>query len=401
MSGLRIARAIAITLAVLAVIAATAWTLAARAIEGRIQQALGPEGRFESMSLGLGHLEITGVHMPAIEGWPAPVTMTARRVVIVPELRTLITGQARVASVTIEGGYFPVVRAGDGRLRVTPRLEGSHRAAIALTAPGPRDRPSPAAGTVPAAPAAGSPATASPDTVSPDTASVGRVTLRDGTVELFDTSVGKPAHVVRIEQVEASITDLRPPALATRSALRLEGVVKAAAGRGAAADGRISVDGSLVIGRGEGRLRTTLRGVDLVALAPYLRRSLDLRVGGGALDLDLDATVEARRLHAPGRLAVSGLKLLPTGRGGLGDLSRDAAVALLEDRAGRIELDFVIDGRLDDPRFSLSEDIASRAAATIASRVGGGLGELLRGLGGAGGTAGDRAIDVIRGLLGR
>ena len=385
MSGLRAARGVALALALVAVLAATAWTLAARAIESRIQLALGPEGRFESRSLGLGHIEITGLHMPGIEGWPAPVTLTARRIVVVPELRTLLSGQARVASVRIEGGYFAVLRSGDGRLRVTPRLDGNHRAAIALTAPAPGRRGADA----PSGAASGVPGPA-------ETASVGRVTLHDGTIELFDTTVRSPAHVVRIEQVEASITDLRAPALTATSALRLTGIVKGEPARGR--DGRIALDGTLVIGRGEARVRTTLRGVDLVALAPYLRRSLDLRVAGGALDLDLDAAVEARRVHAPGRLAVTGLQLAPTGRGGLGDLSRDAAVALLKDRADRIELEFVIDGRLDDPRFSLSDDIAAQAASAIVSKLGSGLGDLLRG---TAGSAGDRALGAIRGLLGR
>jgi hypothetical protein len=383
--GLRAARGVALALALVAVLAATAWTLAARAIESRIQLALGPEGRFESISLGLGHIEITGLHMPGIEGWPAPVTLTARRIVVVPELRTLLSGQARVASVRIEGGYFAVLRSGDGRLRVTPRLDGNHRAAIALTAPAPGRRGADA----PSGVASGVPGPA-------ETASVGRVTLHDGTIELFDTTVRSPAHVVRIEQVEASITDLRPPALTATSALRLTGIVKGEPARGR--DGRIALDGTLVIGRGEARVRTTLRGVDLVALAPYLRRSLDLRVAGGALDLDLDAAVEARRVHAPGRLAVTGLQLAPTGRGGLGDLSRDAAVALLKDRADRIEFEFVIDGRLDDPRFSLSDDIAAQAASAIVSKLGTGLGDLLRGTAAA---AGDRALGAIRGLLGR
>ncbi len=381
--GLRAARVAAIALAVAALLAATAWTLAARTVEDRIRLALGPEGHFESMSLGLGRVEILGVRMPAVEGWPAPVTMTARRVVIVPDLRTLLTGQVRIASVALEGAYFAVVRAGDGRLRVVPRLEGSHRAAIALTAPAP-GKPVPRGPTGPP--------------VHEDTVTVGRFTLRDGTIELFDTAVRKPAHVMRIEGVEATVTDLRQPSLTGRSALRLTGRVKADATRAEVADGRIEIDGTLVIGRGEARVRTTLRGVDVVAFAPYLQRALDLRVSGGVFDLDLDATVDARRLRAPGRLAVTGLKLAPGGTGGLGDLSRGAAIALLEDRARRFELEFAIDGRLDDPRFSLSEDIASRAAAAIAARVGDSLGELLRG---AAAERGARAIDTIRGLLGR
>jgi hypothetical protein len=74
------------------------------------------------------------------------------------------------------------------------------------------------------------------------------------------------------------------------------------------------------------------------------------------------------------------------------------SISLLENRARRIDLDFAIDGRMDDPRFSLSEDIASSVAEAIASRVGEGLGQLLRGAAAGGGR---RSIDAIRGLLGR
>ena len=50
--------------------------------------------------------------------------------------------------------------------------------------------------------------------------------------------------------------------------------------------------------------------------------------------------------------------------------AREAAIAFLEDRASPIELDFVIDGRMDDPRFALSEDIASRAIDALRGLLG-------------------------------
>jgi hypothetical protein len=85
-------------------------------------------------------------------------------------------------------------------------------------------------------------------------------------------------------------------------------------------------------------------------------------------------------------------------RQGLGPESHFESISLLENRARRIELDVAIDGRMDDPRVSLSEDIASSVAAALASRGGEVVGQLLRGAASGGGA---RAIDTIRGRLGR
>jgi hypothetical protein len=150
----------------------------------------------------------------------------------------------------------------------------------------------------------------------------------------------------------------------------------------------------------DSQLRSTLRGIDLVALQPYLLKAADGGVRAGTLDLELASTVERARLRAPGRLSLSGLELAPASGSFLG-LPREAVLALLKNRAGRIELDFVLDGRLDDPRFSLSEDLAVRVAAGLAESLGVGLGDLARGVGGAGQRAIDAATGAIRGLLGR
>jgi hypothetical protein len=50
--------------------------------------------------------------------------------------------------------------------------------------------------------------------------------------------------------------------------------------------------------------------------------------------------------------------------------AREAAIVLLGERTRPIELDFVIDGRPDDPRFSLSEDIASRSIDALRGLLG-------------------------------
>jgi hypothetical protein len=182
-------------------------------------------------------------------------------------------------------------------------------------------------------------------------AAIVAVRTRPGRVEIERLSVAAPGGWPARETLAARRVVVVPelstplglvlPAPDARTRLRLDGKVKAAAGRSPAYDGRVSIEGWPVPSMRDSQLRTTLRDLDLVALQPCL-------------------------LEAAG-----------------------------------LELAFVLGGRLDDPRFSLSEDPAVRVAAGLAERLGVGLGDPARGVGGAGRRVIDAASGALRGLLGR
>jgi hypothetical protein len=406
--------------ALLAALAAVgAYTFAARSIESRILAALGPRAEVGRVSLRPGAVVIEDLVVRAPAGWPTGRTLAARRVVVVPELRTLLSSRLRIARVAIDDAYLSVLRSGDGRVRMLPggaEAAGAREPGGRAGAPGPATPagrpPSPGAAD-PGAPAAGptvgptagerpSPRAAGDatgpgdDPTAGDTTAIARVELRGGTLEFFDAAVRKPPLRLRASALEIDATDLSLPSLARRVGLRVGGSVEGAPGR---PEGRLSLEGWVVPATRDSALRATLRGVDLVVLQPYLLRAAEAGVRAGTLELDLASTVKAQQLRAPGTLAITGLDLA-SGRTFMG-LPREAVLAMLRDSQGAIRLDFVLQGRLDDPRFSLSEDLAVRLAAAIAQSLGIGLGGLARDVGGAGQKAIDAATGALRGLFGR
>jgi hypothetical protein len=101
--------------------------------------------------------------------------------------------------------------------------------------------------------------------------------------------------------------------------------------------------------------------------------------------------VKAKRLHAPGRVTLSGLELA-SGDGLLGTFGgvpRQAVLAAMT-RDGRIEVGFTLEGRIDDPAFSINDNLATKLAGGLAETLGVSLGGVVEGVGG-----------VIKGLLGR
>jgi hypothetical protein len=101
--------------------------------------------------------------------------------------------------------------------------------------------------------------------------------------------------------------------------------------------------------------------------------------------------VKAHKLHAPGRVILTGLELA-SGGGVLSTFAgvpRQAVLAAMQ-RDGRIEVNFTLDGRLDDPAFSINDSLATKLAGGLAEALGVSLSGVVEGV-----------SSVIKGLLGR
>ena len=59
-------------------------------------------------------------------------------------------------------------------------------------------------------------------------------------------------------------------------------------------------------------------------------------------------------------------------------------------RDGRIDVSFTLEGRVDDPAFSINDNLATKLASGLAEALGVSLGGVVEGVG-----------NVLKGLLGR
>jgi hypothetical protein len=65
-------------------------------------------------------------------------------------------------------------------------------------------------------------------------------------------------------------------------------------------------------------------------------------------------------------------------------LPRGAVVNFLKNKNNKIEVDFVLEGDLDDPHFALNEAFVTRVAVATAERLGVSIREVVEGLGSLG-----------------
>jgi hypothetical protein len=357
------ARRWAVALAVLALLVAGALVvsrLAAARLPAAVAAALGPQASGGAIEAGWASIEIRDVVVRA-DGrrWPTGFELRATRIRVTPDWSSLWRAGWHLGRVEVEGGYLSMLRTREGKLVVLPSLlepkPGERRGAVPGSAPAVR---------------------------------IGTLALRDTTVELYDATVpgarGQP-HRLRLTQLQVEAGAIALPALDERIDLKLEARLD-----GPRHDGQLRLAGQLTPASRDAELALRARGVDLIALQPYLLRRGESAVRAGTLDLVLDAKVAGQQLNAPGQLTLHGLELADGG--GLATfagLPRQGVLAVMS-RDGKIELHFTLQGRVDDPKFSINELFAARFAVGLAEKLGLSLSGAVEGVG-----------NLIKGLLGR
>jgi hypothetical protein len=315
-----------------------------RVLKSQVEKALGPESEVAEINIGLGAVEVLGLRIKGSKGWPVADTLRAKRILVEPNLRSLFSDRIHVSAIVVEDAYISALRASNGRMKVVPSLlKGKSDAP---------DEP-------------------------PTKINIGRIELRNAAVELFDATVARPPFKIRLEQLNAAVDNIEIPEMTTRTAIDIKSVMK-----GRHRDGHIQIKGWMVVANQDSAIASRFRDVDLAALQPYLIKAADTGVRTGTLDLDLDATVENKHLHAPGIITLRNLTL--DGGGNFMGYARQAATVVLKDSNDRMTVKFVLEGNLDDPGFSLNENLAMRFGYGLAEAMDVSVEGIAQGVGGLG-----------------
>jgi len=347
---------------ILGVAVVAGYRIGVRLLQGKIVEALGPGSRIAEIKVNWFSIEVLGLSIDGPRGWPAERTLEAERVTIIPDLRSLLTEQIRIASIVVERPYLSVLRS-PGKLIIVPSLTEQE----------------------------GSEAEANRSNASARAVVISTIELKNGSVELFDATVSRPPLKTRLEQIDALIRDVAAPA-AGRTSFDLAAVVK-----GVKRDGRAKVTGWVGPAARDSSSRIVLAAVDMVALQPYLVRKNETQVTRGTLDLNLHSEVRNNNLDGKGKVVIKDLEfaparvLLDTFMG----VPRNAVIGFLKDHNNAIDVDFVLKGDTSHPNFSLNENLSTRIASAMAGQLGVSIKNVAEGLG----TLGRRGVEGAGGVV--
>ncbi|BAN24214.1 DUF748 domain-containing protein [Caballeronia insecticola] len=349
----------------LVVVAIGGWLFVVHQMKERIIETLGPNGSVEEIDVGFGQVTLSRVRLRGPKDWPTGDAMRAERIVMDVDMRSLVGRPIHLRSVSVDNYYLSIVRSADGRVRILPGLKETAREADAK------------------------PGTSTADEHAREEKLIDRVSFERGSMEFFDGSVQNPPYRVLIGDARATVDHLHLPALNERTDLSMAGSIK-----GPSHTGNVTWNGWMIIANKDSQTRVTLRSVDVQTLDPYLLKKAGAKaaVTGGIIDLSIDAAVKNYRIHAPGTLTLNHLQISETGNplDTFLSIPTKAAIAALKDRKDQITLDFVLDGDLRDPKFSLSESLTKKLATGFAKALGvsaegvaRGAGDTVRGIGNA------------------
>ncbi|TDN67723.1 DUF748 domain-containing protein [Paraburkholderia sp. BL10I2N1] len=250
--GGRVAVAVAGVVAALIVAALAGLYFVQHEVKERVIQALGPLGSADSIDVGLTSVRLTNVRLKPPEGWPAGDPLHADEITVTPDVHELIQRRVHLRSVVISGFTLTVVRTPDGKLKLLPNLRES----------------------------LSSPSSTGPNTASstektplPPEKLFDHIEFRQGTFVFYDFEVSKPAYKIIVSDANASINHIHLPDLNEPTTVAVNGSIK-----GPAHTGKVSFDGWIKIARKDSQTTTTLRGVDIKTLDPYLLKKARSRV---------------------------------------------------------------------------------------------------------------------------
>jgi hypothetical protein len=347
-------------LVVIALATAAAYHIGVRLLQDQVIAALGHGSRLEELKVNWFTIELLGLSIDAPKGWPAARTVEAQRVIITPDLRSLISRKIRIFSIVVEKPYLSILRS-PGKLMIAPTLMQREPTAKTET-----DRE----------------------------VMIARIELRDGNLDFYDATVSRPPLRTRIEEVEALIQDVGAPA-AEKTRFVIKGSVK-----GLKRDGRAEATGWVGPAARNSSSHVVLEDVDLVALQPYLVKKNEARVSRGTLDMKLVSEVRNDNLNGKGKIILKDLTFAPSS--GFFDsfmgLPRNAVVSFLKDNNGAIDVDFTLSGNTQNPSFSLNESLSTRVASAMAGQLGVGITNVAEGLSSIGRKGVEGASNVVEGV---
>lgn len=364
--GKRVAVAVAAIVILLAVAALAGLYFVQREVKARITDALGPLGSAESIDVGFTSIRLTNVRLIAPKGWPTGDTLRAAQITVTPDIREILERRVHIREVVVSDFTLSALRTPDGTIELLPNLRQS----------------------VSREPAAASAAAAGRAPL-PAEKLVDHVRFERGTFDFYDQMVSQPPYKISVTDASATVDHIHLPALNEPTNLSVTGSIK-----GPQHTGKVAFGGWIKVSNRDSQLTTTLSGVDIVMLDPYLlkKAGAKARVTGGTLDLKIDSTVRDYRIHAPGTVTLHHLQLAESNDplDTFLSIPTRAAVAALKKRGDEITLHFVLDGNLRDPKFRLNESLAielragfAKALGVSAEGVAKGAGETVKGLGNA------------------
>ncbi len=299
--------------------------MASHLLKRRLAASFGQSISFQAIDFYFDRLRFRGVsYSPTDEGSPARGSV--ENILIRPDFRALFTGRIDIASLRIVKPdlRFRLGKSPSGR---TDAGKGSRKGAASV--------------------------------------SLRSVDIEDGSILVTDPKV--PNSLFPFRKVGLHVGGLTFPSGADPITFSLKSRLESPA-----STGRLTAEGSSDLQGKEIEATIRLTDADLTLFEPYYRKLTTSEIESGRVGLDLTVHVRDGLMEAPGVLHLEDLRFRPSSNplSNFMGMPISLIAALLKDSGGRIDIEFTLRGRTDDPSFSFTQQLLRKIAVSLAEKAG-------------------------------
>ncbi len=196
---------------------------------------------------------------------------------------------------------------------------------------------------------------------------VKNLAVSNGELLYMDGKIATPPYPMRITAIALTLDQVRIPFDNTPSTYTMSGKMP-----GRHTTGSININGKTSFKSLDTNAKMAAQDVDITNFGPYIEKKGDAKVTRGSLDMNMNAAIHNKIIHAPAKTVIRNLELAQ-GKGvgsRLMGIPRVALIKFLETSHDRIEIDFTIEGNLDNPQFHFGETIIKRMTVELARKLG-------------------------------
>lgn len=193
------------------------------------------------------------------------------------------------------------------------------------------------------------------------------LTVSDGELLYMDGKIATPPHPMRVTAIALTLDQVHIPLDNTPSTYAMSGKMP-----GKHSTGDIRISGRTSFKNLDTNAKMAVQDVDITNFGPYIEKKGDAKVTRGSLDMNMNAAIHNKIIHAPAKTVIRNLELAE-GKGvgsRLMGIPRVALIKFLETSKNRIEIDLTVEGNLDNPQFSFGETIIKRMTVELAKKLG-------------------------------
>jgi hypothetical protein len=187
--------------------------------------------------------------------------------------------------------------------------------------------------------------------------------VRNGSIDYLDRKTAKTPILTKVRNIELDAKDIAIPLGVNLTPYTLKANVPGNMGTGT-----LMSKGKVKLKTQDMDSRVETRKLDITIMKPYFQKEGSVNVTKGFLDLDMDVKIASRMISAPGNVVLKDLEF----ESGSGMGSRflgvplSMVVAFMKNSNNEIPVKFLVEGSLDNPKFSLAESFSARFSSGLA-----------------------------------